>query len=77
VLPLPLVFHSGRSADVRAQTCCSMATARVRSRRPIPLGRVAILQTTTEQLDRSRRLDELGVDSLMAADLMVLIQRRL
>jgi NADPH:quinone reductase-like Zn-dependent oxidoreductase/SAM-dependent methyltransferase/acyl carrier protein/NADP-dependent 3-hydroxy acid dehydrogenase YdfG len=35
-----------------------------------------VLQTTPERIDHSRRLDQLGMDSLMAAELVTLLQRR-
>jgi acyl transferase domain-containing protein/NADPH:quinone reductase-like Zn-dependent oxidoreductase/NADP-dependent 3-hydroxy acid dehydrogenase YdfG/SAM-dependent methyltransferase/acyl carrier protein len=36
-----------------------------------------VLQTTPERLDRTHRLDQLGLDSLMAAELVVAIRNRL
>jgi acyl transferase domain-containing protein/NADPH:quinone reductase-like Zn-dependent oxidoreductase/NADP-dependent 3-hydroxy acid dehydrogenase YdfG/acyl carrier protein len=36
----------------------------------------SILQTTPERIDHSRRLDQLGMDSLMTAELATLVQRR-
>jgi NAD(P)-dependent dehydrogenase (short-subunit alcohol dehydrogenase family)/acyl carrier protein len=35
-----------------------------------------VLQTTPERIDHSRRLDQLGMDSLMAVELATLVQRR-
>ncbi|MET9550989.1 SDR family NAD(P)-dependent oxidoreductase [Streptomyces sp. NPDC006627] len=36
-----------------------------------------VLQTTPDRVDRTRRLDQLGVDSLLAAELATLLQQRL
>ncbi|WP_406335968.1 SDR family NAD(P)-dependent oxidoreductase [Streptomyces sp. NBC_00203] len=36
-----------------------------------------VLQTTPDRIDRTRRLDQLGVDSLLAAELAALLQQRL
>ncbi|MGW4025403.1 SDR family NAD(P)-dependent oxidoreductase [Streptomyces sp. NPDC005009] len=36
-----------------------------------------VLQTTSDRVDRTRRLDQLGVDSLLAAELATLLQQRL
>lgn len=37
----------------------------------------SVLQTTPERLDRTHRLDQLGLDSLMAAELVVAVRNRL
>ncbi|MCA6092052.1 type I polyketide synthase [Streptomyces sp. SCA3-4] len=36
-----------------------------------------VLQTTPDRIDRTRRLDQLGMDSLLAAELATLLQQRL